>query len=189
MGTNAGIKEKVISLLMEKDEKEPLKVKRFSEQIFRLLEQVKHKRTKFSSSFFTSSETQIEKAFKAIMEYVNGKRLRKKELLLHLARIAGMERRNQCFYEALDKFIKDLYPKGLPNKKIHRTINKQSSEDMVVYLKKGIKLGITRGGDPVWIEIDHTELKKREGLTSMIGIFSDSDPEASIKHDKLLYGQ
>ncbi len=189
MGKNEGIKEKVISLLMEKYEKEPKKVKKFSQGIYYLLEHIKRRRISSVSPSFISSEPQIEEAFRELKEYLNGKKIPRKELLLYFARIAGMERRNDDFYKALDRFLKEIYPKGLPDKKVRRTLNKQSREDMVVSLKKGINLGITRGGNPVWIEIDPQEIREREQLLSMIGVLEDPEPDVSIKHDKILYGK
>ncbi len=104
--------------------------------------------------------------------------------------LAYMNKRGDDFYAAADRLMAQLWPKGLPKRKARKKIRKGKTkgEDAIVPLILGLEVGVTRGWDIYWIGFDPEKHEKRERMLSIIGIFSDPDPLASVRHDELLYG-
>jgi|GEM_PF-2261974 hypothetical protein len=186
--------KRIIAILEEKLRRNPVSLRKFSPELFTLVASLIKKpkpRQKRYSSTLAPGFQEIERSRAIIKAYLEGKQNQRPNLIKAFAMLACNNKRDDEFYAAAEKLLAQLWPKGLPKKKGRKAIRKgkRRGEDAIVSLILGLEVGVTTGWDIYWIEFDPEKYEKRKRMLSVIGMGDDPDPDASVRHDELLYGR
>ncbi|MEO0191975.1 MAG: hypothetical protein ABIM46_04265 [candidate division WOR-3 bacterium] len=183
---------RILAILEEKLRKNPDSLRRFSPELFALvafLIRPKPRQKRYPAHLAPGAQ-ELERSEAFIKAFLGGENPHLPVLIRAFAMLAYMDKRDEVFYSSAEKLMAKLWPKGLPKRKARKAIRKGKlkGEDAVVSLMLGLSVGVTTGWDIYWIEFDPEKYEKRKRMLSVIGLFNDPEPMASVKHDELLYG-
>ncbi len=179
-------KEKIVKIVEREFEKEPEKIKALSKEIYEILLRKKETHSEREPLWFIESEEFLKMAKKEIEKFIKDKsNERDKTILRYLVELAFADKRDDIFYKACDKLLNKIF-KNFPPKRKSKKVFKKGKPEKIIPLKYGVRVAMSPGRSPLYVEVDPEKLAKRENFLKMQGIFEDTDKRASIKHDELL---